>query len=78
MKICLIRRASCQGRMITQPDGSCSAAMVAEGALQTPHGGKLVELLLPTSAAAEAVASCNKTMECSDRNACDVELLTVG
>ncbi len=27
---------------------------------------------------AELIKSCKHTQECSDRNACDVELLTVG
>lgn len=53
------------------------SAKTADG-LIAPHGGKLVNLMLADSAKAAAVASCNKTIECSDRNACDVELLTVG
>jgi sulfate adenylyltransferase len=52
-------------------------AKTAEG-LIAPHGGKLINLMLEDSKKAAAVASCNKTMECTHRNACDVELLTVG
>ena len=43
-----------------------------------PHGGKLVDLMLAESQREEAVATCTKEMELSDRNACDVELLCVG
>lgn len=45
---------------------------------QVPHGGKLVDLMLADSAKEQAVASCTKELELSDRNACDVELLCVG
>jgi len=46
--------------------------------LIAPHGGSLVDLMV-TAAEQEAVkASATKTVECSDRNACDVELLVVG
>jgi sulfate adenylyltransferase len=44
-----------------------------------PHGGSLVNLLITDSAEKEAlIKSCKFTEECSDRNACDVELLSVG
>eukprot|EP00232_Nephroselmis_pyriformis_P023811 CAMPEP_0182857086 /NCGR_PEP_ID=MMETSP0034_2-20130328/2841_1 /TAXON_ID=156128 /ORGANISM="Nephroselmis pyriformis, Strain CCMP717" /LENGTH=455 /DNA_ID=CAMNT_0024988283 /DNA_START=40 /DNA_END=1407 /DNA_ORIENTATION=+ len=45
-----------------------------------PHGGKLVDLMVTDAAAKEKlIASCEgRTIECSDRNACDVELLCVG
>jgi hypothetical protein len=57
----------------------CSAiAAVAERQLQTPHGGELVDLMAPASEHAALVAACTKSVELSDRNACDVELLTVG
>ena len=49
----------------------------AEGMI-APHGGKLLNLMLAEDKKAAAIASCNKTMECTDRHACDVELLTVG
>ena len=54
------------------------AAAVAEKKLQTPHGRKLVNLLLPEDQHQAANDACTKTIELSDRNACDVELLTVG
>ncbi|EIE21437.1 ATP sulfurylase [Coccomyxa subellipsoidea C-169] len=55
-----------------------SAVATTEQKLQVPHGGKLVNLMLADSAKEQAVASCSKELELSDRNACDVELLCVG
>jgi sulfate adenylyltransferase len=49
-----------------------------ERKLQVPHGGKLVNLMLAEAEKEQAVASCTKELELSDRNACDVELLCVG
>lgn len=45
-----------------------------------PHGGAaLVDLLVRDRTEAEALAAtATVTLECSDRNACDVELLMVG
>lgn len=57
---------------------ACSSAAAAEAKLQSPHGGKLVNLSLDGSAIADAAKSCNKTVQCTDRQACDVELLSVG
>jgi sulfate adenylyltransferase len=54
-----------------------AASATAEG-LQAPHGGKLVNLMVPADQAEALKAGCNKTLELSDRNACDVELLCVG
>ncbi len=51
---------------------------MAEGQLQTPHGGKLVDLMAPAEQHADLKASASKTLQLSDRNACDVELLVVG
>ena len=47
-------------------------------AKQTPHGDKLVDLMLPSDQKQAAIDSASKKLECSDRNACDVELLCVG
>lgn len=60
-----------------------ASAAAATGAkrtdgLQTPHGGKLVNLMVPEGQRQAVIDSCTKSMECSDRNACDVELLNVG
>mmetsp|Transcript_32662 Transcript_32662/g.77484 ORF Transcript_32662/g.77484 Transcript_32662/m.77484 type:complete len:80 (+) Transcript_32662:120-359(+) len=48
--------------------------------LQAPHGGKLVDLMVSSQAEKEQLISeCgDNVFECSDRNACDVELLCVG
>jgi sulfate adenylyltransferase len=43
-----------------------------------PYGGTLVDLMVPSAEQAALKASATKTFECSDRNACDVELLVVG
>ncbi|WIA17311.1 hypothetical protein OEZ85_014176 [Tetradesmus obliquus] len=44
-----------------------------------PHGGRLVDLMVREKDYKRAlVDSCHHKQECSDRNACDVELLTVG
>ena len=65
--------------------GSSSVVMAAQvtldatTGLQVPHGGTLVDLMETDAAKhADLKASCNRTIECSDRNACDVELLVVG
>jgi len=51
---------------------------VAERQLQSPHGGELVDLMAPPGERDALKAACTKSIELSDRNACDVELLTVG
>ncbi len=58
--------------------------MMAEAAssrldgLQLPHGNKLVNLQVPEGQWDAVIKTATKTMEASDRNACDVELLSVG
>ena len=47
-------------------------------ALIPPHGGSLVNLMLGHEEQEAAKASAHRRLECSDRNACDVELLVVG
>jgi sulfate adenylyltransferase len=51
-------------------------------ALIAPHGGTLVDLMVPQDQRDEvreaARASVDRVVECSHRNACDVELLLVG
>ena len=46
--------------------------------LQAPHGGKLISLQTPKAEWDAVIKSATKTLEASDRNACDVELLSVG
>ena len=55
-----------------------AAAAAEQAGLIQPHGGALVDLMLPTGEKKAAIDSCTCTIELSDRNACDVELLTVG
>ena len=55
-----------------------AAAAVAERQLQRPHGGTLVDLMAPVDEHPALKASAARTVQLSDRNACDVELLTVG
>jgi sulfate adenylyltransferase len=43
-----------------------------------PYGGTLVDLMVPATEQAAVKASATTSIECSDRNACDVELLVVG
>ena len=43
-----------------------------------PYGGTLVDLMVPEADKAAVKASASSSIECSDRNACDVELLVVG
>ncbi|KAL6760236.1 ATP-sulfurylase [Haematococcus lacustris] len=62
------------------------AAQTMQPAFQTdatghiqPHGGTLVNLMLQDAQQrAQLEAACTHVHECSDRNACDVELLSVG
>ncbi len=47
-------------------------------ALISPHGGSLVDLMVPEEERQALLASVDRTVACSHRNACDVELLVVG
>ena len=46
--------------------------------LIAPHGGSLVNLAVPAAERESLLAEVSRRIECSDRNACDVELLVVG
>ena len=46
--------------------------------LIAPHGGSLVNLAVPAAERESLLAGVSRRIECSDRNACDVELLAVG
>ena len=50
----------------------------ASNGVIAPYGGTLVDLMVPAAEQAAVKASATRTLECSDRNACDVELLVVG
>ena len=57
---------------------STLAAGSAAHGLIAPHGGALVDLRVPVEQADAVKARVDHVIECSDRNACDVELLVVG
>jgi len=77
-----VRRVSNKSSGVRGSSNVVMAAQVtldATTGLQVPHGGTLVDLMETDAAKhADLKASCNRTIECSDRNACDVELLVVG
>ena len=50
----------------------------ASNGVIAPYGGTLVDLMVPAADQSAVKASATRTLECSDRNACDVELLVVG
>ena len=56
---------------------SASAPALRSGVI-APYGGTLVDLMVAEADRAAVKATATKTIECSDRNACDVELLCVG
>ena len=56
---------------------SASAPAQRSGVI-APYGGTLVDLMVADADCAAVKASATKTIECSDRNACDVELLCAG
>ena len=56
---------------------SASAPAQRSGVI-APYGGTLVDLMVVEADRAAVKATATKTIECSDRNACDVELLCVG
>ncbi|BEV35641.1 sulfate adenylyltransferase [Synechococcus sp. M16CYN] len=43
-----------------------------------PHGGDLLNLMVPEANRTTVSASATKSLECSDRSACDIELLIIG
>ena len=56
---------------------SASAPAQRSGVI-APYGGTLVDLMVAEADRAAVKTTATKTIECSDRNACDVELLCVG
>ena len=44
----------------------------------SPYGGTLVDLMASEENKIKIKSNTNKKIECSDRNACDIELLTIG
>ena len=63
---------------LAKPGMGFHSSAFASASLQPPHGGELVNLMVPDAEKAKVAASANRTLELSDRNACDVELLATG
>jgi len=62
-----------------RPSPSMTIANPARSGLIPPHGGAaLVDLMVPAEQRQQVRAGVDRVVECSDRNACDVELLIVG
>ena len=59
--------------MIASPSASAQSPGVI-----APYGGTLVDLMVATDQQEAVKASANHVLECSDRNACDLELLVGG
>lgn len=61
-------------------NGGTAYLLACSDGLIEPHGGKLVDRMVTDAAQKAAlVAACGgKTVQLSDRGACDVELLIVG
>jgi sulfate adenylyltransferase len=57
---------------------SSASAPAQRSGVIAPYGGTLVDLMVAEADRAAVKATATKTIECSDRNACDVELLCVG
>ncbi|MFZ9750439.1 MAG: sulfate adenylyltransferase, partial [Vulcanococcus sp.] len=55
-----------------------TSTVAAPKGLIAPHGGSLVDLRVPADQREAVKAGVTHVVECSDRNACDVELLMVG
>ncbi len=55
-----------------------NSSSTTQSGVIAPCGGSLVDLMVPSEEKEELKSSANKTLECSDRNACDIELLIVG
>jgi len=50
----------------------------ADTGLIRPHGGTLVDLMVAADQRQAVAGTVDRVVACSDRNACDVELLVVG
>jgi sulfate adenylyltransferase len=57
---------------------SKSAVPASSAGLIAPHGGVLVNLMVAAGQREPIKLGISRSVECSDRNACDVELLVVG
>ncbi|MCT0249575.1 sulfate adenylyltransferase, partial [Synechococcus sp. CS-205] len=57
---------------------TASATGRSSTGLIPPHGGTLVDLMVSEAERQAVTAGVDRVLECSHRNACDVELLVVG
>ena len=57
---------------------TASSTAAQHSGVIAPYGGTLVNLMVPEADRGAVKASATTSLECSDRNACDVELLCVG
>ena len=56
-----------------------SKVIFSRGLKSVPHGGTLVNRMVSPAEGKELIRSCNvEAMELSERQSCDVELITVG
>tara|TARA_B100000965_G_scaffold214744_1_gene179541 strand:+ start:264 stop:1481 length:1218 start_codon:yes stop_codon:yes gene_type:complete len=62
-----------QGKMINNQTSNKNS----EGLIE-PYGGELINLMVSDQEAQELKKASFKTLNCSDRNACDIELLLIG
>ncbi len=62
-----------QGKMTSKK----SSHKNLEGLIK-PYGGELINLMASDQEAKELKKNSFKTLNCSDRNACDIELLLIG
>ena len=67
----------CENLSISATTAAMTVSTASNGVI-APYGGTLVDLMVPAADQAAVKASATRTLECSDRNACDVELLVVG
>ena len=62
-----------QGKMTSKQSSNKNL----EGLIK-PYGGELINLMASDQEAKELKKNSFKTLNCSDRNACDIELLLIG
>merc|ERR1719159_942695 len=55
-----------------------AASQPRMAAKQTPHGGKLIDLMVPDAEKDAVKASATKTIDITERQSCDIELLCNG
>ena len=71
--------ASASGLSIGAPAGSSlRTASPMMAAKQVPHGGTLVDLFVPEDKVAAVAASADATIDITERQSCDVQLLCNG